>query len=271
MTERIVTTLASGDSVRVAYTAWGDGAPVVLVHGMGSWRRIWELPALPGIRFWALDLPGFGESDLPRHRQTFADYVAALMGAVRALHLKRPVLVGHSFGAMVVTAAAAGGLATKGVVLVSPAGFVPPHHALEPTPFYWVNRLLIWITGMDWFGVRMAQGLGLVPERLSRDTRAELRDGWRRAREMARMGPFYRYPAMGDDARRLQASGTPIRILAGDRDPLFPVARLAPAVEGLSVEWVSGIGHVPMLQDRERFLGWFRTTLHALQRGESPA
>ena len=49
----------------LAYTRTGAGAPLILLHGIGSSRHAWD-PVLPGLaeRFdvIAVDLPGFGDS-----------------------------------------------------------------------------------------------------------------------------------------------------------------------------------------------------------------
>ncbi|MCL8206648.1 MAG: alpha/beta hydrolase [Actinomycetia bacterium] len=239
-----------GRPLALAVERWGNGRPLVLLHGMGSWRAIWR-DFCPPYACVALDLPGFGDSDLPRERQDLSDYAVSVARAIEALGLpERPALVGHSFGAMVAVQAAARYRAAAALLLVAPAGFVEPVGALSPTPWPLLNRLLIYLTSGDWFGRRMAEGLGLVPDRLSSAQREALRRGWRRAREMARMGRFYRYPEMARDVARLSV---PVHVVAGDRDPLFPVARLAPALAGVAVTWLPGVGHVPMLQDPEGF------------------
>ena len=87
----------------------GDAAPLVLVHGwtccqghmapqfshFGRTRRV-----------VSLDLRGHGASDVtgPFTIEAFADDVAWLCGA---LHLQRPVVVGHSMGGMIAVQAAA--------------------------------------------------------------------------------------------------------------------------------------------------------------------
>jgi pimeloyl-ACP methyl ester carboxylesterase len=260
------------DRLRLGYSSWGSGRPVLLLHGMGSWRRIWPRFELPGYRFFALDLPGFGESTLPRRRQDLPDYsavVAAFWDEVGPA--EPPLLAGHSFGAMVAVYTARERLRTAGLLLVSPAGFVEPYGVLTPTRFVALNRVLIWVTAMEVFGRQMAAALGLDPAAMDAATRRDLQLGWRRAREMARMGKFYTYPAMRAD---LTAAGVPHRILMGTRDPLFPVSRVHEALDDLAVEWLPDLGHVPMLQEPAGFRSAFRRALIALYppraAGESP-
>jgi pimeloyl-ACP methyl ester carboxylesterase len=45
-----------------------------------------------------IDLPGFGESDLPDKEWGVEEYAAIVEEAIRTLGLNRPVFFGHSFG-----------------------------------------------------------------------------------------------------------------------------------------------------------------------------
>jgi|SRR5579875_732362 len=248
--------------VSLAYSSWGQGRPVLLLHGMGSWRRIWPAFDGAGYRYLALDLPGFGESGLPRRRQTLADYSAYVAAFVDAVGIDEPPLVvGHSFGAMVAVHAASHRMRAAGMVLVSPAGFITPVGVLTPTRFVALNHLLIWFTATEAFGRRMAVALGLDPDALDPEARRGLQRGWRRAREMARMGRFYEYPAMRADLVR---AAVPHRVLMGTRDPLFPAERLRAAFSDLQVEWLPDVGHIPMLQDPASFMRAFRRALAEL-------
>src|SRR2546423_10417978 len=85
---------------------------VVFVHGFPFQASMWE-PQIPvvveaGRRAVALDLPGFGGSDVPADRSAYsidgyADVVAAL---VDPLGLRRGVLVGLSMGGYIALAVA---------------------------------------------------------------------------------------------------------------------------------------------------------------------
>lgn len=80
--------------------------PIVLIHGLASATRIWDfvapLLAEGGYEVVALDQRGHGESDKPESGYDFATIVADDAAAFTELGLVNPVLVGHSWGAMVV-------------------------------------------------------------------------------------------------------------------------------------------------------------------------
>lgn len=97
---------------------------IVVVHGYrGEHHGLEPVVAhLRGVRIISPDLPGFGESAaLNDLRHDIAGYGHWLGAFVAALDLPRPpVILGHSFGSIVVSAAVAGGLVVSRVILVNP-------------------------------------------------------------------------------------------------------------------------------------------------------
>ncbi len=90
---------------KMIWRAWGEGAPVVLLHGgSGSWAH-WarNIPALvaAGHRAYAPDMPGCGESDRPPVGEDGDALPPWIEAGAAALGLDRFDLVGFSFGAMV--------------------------------------------------------------------------------------------------------------------------------------------------------------------------
>jgi pimeloyl-ACP methyl ester carboxylesterase len=113
--------------VTLAYERRGAGEPVVLLHGIGDHRQVWDavLPIIAADReVIAIDLPGFGESPaLPAGLPLDLPTVVATLGAVfTALGVKRPHVVGHSLGGLIALRLAQAGLA-RSVTALAPAGF----------------------------------------------------------------------------------------------------------------------------------------------------
>lgn len=102
----------------------GTGAPLVLIHGVGSRWQVWEptFEALtPHFDVIAIDLPGFGESGPLPHTT-----VDTLTDAVHAFLIEqgidRPHLAGNSMGGLIALNLAARGIA-RSVTAFSPIGF----------------------------------------------------------------------------------------------------------------------------------------------------
>jgi pimeloyl-ACP methyl ester carboxylesterase len=140
-----------------AYWSYGDpDAPVTIlaVHGFrGEHHGLEPVVAhLEGIRVVSPDLPGFGETPpVPGRRHDLALY-AQWLSAFAAQAAPDAVVLGHSFGSIVASAAVADGLATPRLILVNPIG-AP---ALEG-PRGILTRLAVFYY---WAGARLPRPLG---------------------------------------------------------------------------------------------------------------
>ncbi len=76
---------------------------VIFLHGWGSealhLKSIFENCA----NFIAIDLPGFGKSDLPHGAWSIKDYSEFLNNLLQKLGIQNPILVGHSVGGNIAT------------------------------------------------------------------------------------------------------------------------------------------------------------------------
>lgn len=117
------------NDLRLHYLRWGEpgiGQPIILLHGLASNARIWELTApflaAAGYDVIAPDQRGHGLTDKPDGDLGFTTYSRDLLALITSLELERPVLAGHSWGAFVVLDFAArftiGPRAPAGIVLV---------------------------------------------------------------------------------------------------------------------------------------------------------
>lgn len=135
---------------RVAWRRFGDGAPLVLLHGgHGRWTHWARNVREWATRFtvWVPDLPGYGDSDLPAE-DSMAGLVGMTLASLDALvPREQPLdLVGFSFGSLVALQLAGlrGGVGR--VALLGPAGHGGPRRPRgDPRPW---------------------RGLGLAPQAL---------------------------------------------------------------------------------------------------------
>jgi 3-oxoadipate enol-lactonase len=90
----------------VAYDDAGEGTPLLFVHGFPHHRKLWapQLRALAGhSRAIALDVPGFGESDMPEKFAIDA-WADGLVRFLDALKIERAVVAGLSMGGYITLA-----------------------------------------------------------------------------------------------------------------------------------------------------------------------
>ncbi|GIV95812.1 MAG: hydrolase [Herpetosiphonaceae bacterium] len=92
----------SANGVRLRLRDWGGtGRTILLLHGLASTSRIWDLTA-PLLRRYAhvvaFDQRGHGESEQPADGYDFETLVADLRAVLGLLGAERPVVIGHSWG-----------------------------------------------------------------------------------------------------------------------------------------------------------------------------
>ena len=117
--------MVGADGVRLATRTFPgprEGPTVVLHHGLASTQRIWDL-MVPELQRHAtvvtFDARGHGVSGKPSSGYGFEHTAADAVAVLKATRRRRPVLVGHSWGAMVaIDVAARYPTATSGVVLI---------------------------------------------------------------------------------------------------------------------------------------------------------
>jgi pimeloyl-ACP methyl ester carboxylesterase len=104
-------TVADGVALNVRHTAGSSAPAFLLVHGLASNARLWDLVAgflsAAGHPSYAVDLRGHGESDLPSSGFSTAAAAADLAVVVSSLGLSPLVVAGQSWGGNVVVELAA--------------------------------------------------------------------------------------------------------------------------------------------------------------------
>jgi pimeloyl-ACP methyl ester carboxylesterase len=141
------------------------GGTAIIVHGLAANRKIMEPVArwmvAAGLRAYAIDMPGHGESDEPfsfeRAEQCAAEFLAELTRRGE-LDPSRTVFVGHSTGAGIAIRLA-DRFDAAATIAISPAPLTPqPAPWARVTPFKLPSRLpgnlLVFIASLDPFPIR---------------------------------------------------------------------------------------------------------------------
>jgi len=95
---------------------------VVLVHGYRGDHHGLEAFAggLTDFNVYAPDIPGFGTSSALKVEHTLENYVIWFEKFLKAIDLKNPIAVGHSFGTLIISAAEAKSSPLKALVCINP-------------------------------------------------------------------------------------------------------------------------------------------------------
>ncbi len=244
----------------LAYRTWGThGTPIVLIGGFivpsDAWRRVGSLLGRTH-RVYAVDLPPFGYSER-RGPYVVATWVDEVEGFERALHIRRPTLVGHSLGAAVVVGEALRRpRALRGIVLLDGdalrAGGAPSWVAsLVVDPYF--TAVYRFVTGSDWiFGKGLRPAYGPAAPHFTRSDIA----GWQRPFRVA--GPAAAFKQMLPhgiqgwtlaDLRRVH--GVRVIVAWGANDTTDDVAAGRTTAKALRAPFVllPKAGHLSMLVD----------------------
>lgn len=247
------------------YWEYGDPAAdttIVMVHGFrGDHHGLEPVVAqLPGFRMISPDLPGFGESGvLLAGRHDIAGYGRWLAEFVAALGLTgRVVVLGHSFGSIIVAASVAGGLPADDVVLVNP--IAAPALA---GPRGILTRLAVFYY---WAAARLPERLGfaLLRNRVivrvmsitMAKTRSRERRRWIHNQHDRYFSAFadrtvvleaFRASVSRDVSEYADAITTRTLLIAAEKDDITPVAaqvRLQARFADARLHVIPGVGHL---------------------------
>ena len=242
------------DGVRIAYESVGHGKPLLLVHGLGDDRSIWNgivHMLAPRYTCVTLDLRGHGQTTGGRDFDPFGLW-RDIDAVVTDAGLREPALIGHSLGAFVATLFAARQRErVRAVVNVDQSlaldAFAPAVRAHEAA-------LRAGKVKEVFFDLLGATGLGPV-------SRA-LRERLERSRErlpaeviLGIWGPLFGTKERLDAQveRALAQVAAPYLCIFGQAAPAEYVAWLKRHLAQAEVESWTGLGHFLHLLEPERF------------------
>src|SRR5256885_14569579 len=95
---------ATVNGLKLHYLTAGHGPAVILLHGYAQTSRMWR-PLMPllAVKFSVIapDLPGIGDSDIPKNGLDMKSAAARIHDLVGSLGIKKAEIVGHDIGLMV--------------------------------------------------------------------------------------------------------------------------------------------------------------------------
>ena len=145
--------------LNINYIQYGEGKDIVLLHG---WGQNIEMMKPIGdnfsdrFRITILDLPGFGESDEPKATWKIDDYELLLEEFIKKLKIKKPIMIGHSFGGRLAIRYSARNTIEKLVLFGSPCIRIQEALPLKVRLLKSLKKL----PGMDSFGEYMKKYIG---------------------------------------------------------------------------------------------------------------
>lgn len=239
----------------ISYLTSGDGAPVLLLHGLNGNASSWQeqLRALSGrMKMVAWDAPGYGKSDVAGH--TVTEIARVAIDFTRRVWQEPVHVVGHSMGGLVAMKMAA---TEPGLVKRLVLSCTHPGHGLGEAG-----------GSSDRYKRRLEELQDLPPEEYGRRRAAGmLPEGtsdpiFRRVAEIAAESRSQgvanaAWAIQTEDLRpeltRIQA---PALVITCDQDRVAPLTKAQPLLDSIRdvrhLE-LNGLGHAPYLEDAPRF------------------
>lgn len=247
-------TIAELPDIALNYRLEGpaDGPPVVFANSLGTDYRLWDavLPFLPdGLRVIRYDKRGHGLSECPEPPYGMGALVTDLERLLDHLEIRDCVLVGCSIGGMIAQGLAVKRLDQVRAMVLSNTG------AKIGTPQMWSERIAaVEAGGIDALADTILERWFSAQFRTTPELKA-----WR---AMLTRQPKNGYigcssAIAGTDFYTTTASLTlPTLAIAGSEDGSTPpdlVRETAALVKGSRFELIRGAGHLPMVENPERF------------------
>jgi pimeloyl-ACP methyl ester carboxylesterase len=271
--EPIVGRYAQIDGQRIYFEEAGQGIPLVCLHTAGSdgrqYRAVLNDSSITrNYRVIAFDMPWHGKSSPPGgwqnedYKLTTGSYTSLIMGFIRAMGLERPVVMGCSIGGRIVLdLALKHAKALRALIGLQSGAFVERYY--DPA----------WLDHPEVHGGRAcgAVAYGLMSP-LSPD-----KERWETVWHYMQGGPgvftgdLYFYQVEGDIRARLgeiDTSVCPLYLLTGEYDYSASPRDsqiVADKVRGAKLTVMKGLGHFPMSENPEAFLGYLRPVLDEIR------
>jgi len=219
----IVNALISVNNIQLNYEERGAGEALLLLHGLGSSARDWQLQfdALsPYYRVIAPDMRGHGGSARPRGPYSVPLFAADTAAFMRALNLPPAHVVGLSMGGMIAFQLALDAPELlKSLIIVNSAPELIPRTWAEKKDL--LTRLLIaHLMGMKKMGKFL--GARLFPEPQQAELRRIFAERWAQNNKRAYLASFHALIGWSV-TNRLGEIQCPTLIVAGEMD-FFPLA-----------------------------------------------
>ena len=164
--------MVDADGVNVHVAEWGEGRPVLMLHGNPSWGFLYrkvvaELLVASGepVRLVVPDLVGLGLSDKPRDASlhTLVNHARWIGNMIDRLELDDFVWVGQDWGGPIGLAALEHRLDRVRAMVLLNTVISPPRSGYKPTAFHRFARLPV-ISDLAFRGLGLAEALMMLAQ-----------------------------------------------------------------------------------------------------------
>jgi non-heme chloroperoxidase len=257
---------AGGVPLNVVTAGDKSKPPILLVHGIGqsylSWENQLRAPLTDEFYVVAFDLRGHGNSGKPWAREAYTDYrnyAGDVQAVIEATGIDRPVLVGWSYGTLIVAdyLREYGSAGLRGIVLTGAyGGFTPP-----PAPAPAALREQMAKNRERQLSSNLEDNIAAARGGVRFLTAREMPPAyWERAIQLSLMLPGYARRHMFErplaNMDQIPKITVPFLVNVGGKDVSTPekdARELVAKVKGAQISVYPDSGHSPFAEEPERF------------------
>jgi len=234
---------------KIEYFVEGEGRDLLLIHGWvankNQWVKWTRLLTKLGYRVWAIDLPGFGNSDSPENFWGIDEYVETVEEFVKDRRMKNITLLGHSLGSRLALVLASRIKDAEKVVVFGIA-------ASRVSPIF----TKIYTSSVKLVPYFLREFVGKKVFRISWWSHKDWEMGWKLSNQLERV-------MSADISRKVKDLRMPIYVGNGLWDYLTPIFNLGvfSGMKNVTFKVFSKSSHWPDVQEEENFGGWLKEIL----------
>lgn len=233
----------------------GEGQPLLLIGGLGNNLEVWSslVAELNDVEVIAVDAPGMGHSDTPCRPLTMFELADFYTTLLRTVGVERATVCGLSFGGAVAQQMAYQSPRTVERLVLCGTGPGAGGYPGSPLalaelamPWRYYSETRLRSVARTIYGGRIAQD----PEMLDRHLKHRL------DAPPSVLGYYYQLAALAgwSSLPWLREVSQPTLVIAGDADPVFPVANahmIGRAIPNSAVRVLPGAGHMFVVDSAE--------------------
>lgn len=234
---------------KIEYYVEGEGKDLLMIHGWVAnkyqWVKWTNLLTKLGYRVWAIDLPGFGNSDSPENFWGINEYIETVEEFVKDRRMKNVTLLGHSLGSRLVLVLASKIKDVEKVVVFGVAG-------IKVSPIF----TKIYTYGVKLVPFFLREFVGKKVFRISWWSHNDWEMGWKLSTQLERVMSV-------DISTKVRELKMPIYVGNGLWDYLTPIfnLRVFSGMKNVRFKIFNKSSHWPDIQQKKEFQKWLEVTL----------
>lgn len=230
---------------KIYFQKVGEGKDLILLHGWGvDVSSFWPSVEVLKDHFtlWLIDLPGMGRSDPPKKDWAILDYAKLVEEFILEQKIKKPILLGHSFGGRITIKLAAKSPHILGKIILEDSAGLSRNKGIKNSLLKIITKITKYLIP-NIFNIRELIRIKIYQALKSDYQHGALRETFLKTIQ----------EDLSNDCKKIALDTL---IIWGEKDqstPLKDGKRMYQLIKNSKLAILEGVGHTPHIKDPERF------------------